>query len=131
VASTIRQTLERGAAWVALLAAGLLVTAVAYLEDAELAARFGAEHAFYGRVCTCMYGGQGGSLAPPLCERRRLSLNSLSLSLSLSRTGGRTEACCLLTHVEASVSLTQGPGRTPGASLYTRRDSCFRCAGES
>ena len=56
MASTIRQTLERGAAWVALLAAGLLVTAVAYLEDAELAARFGAEHAFYGRVRTCMYG---------------------------------------------------------------------------
>ena len=29
---------------------------VASLEDAELAARFGAEHAFYGRVRTCMYG---------------------------------------------------------------------------
>ena len=36
-------------------------------------------------------------------------------------TGARAKAWCLLIHAEASLSLSRGPGRKPGASLYTRK----------
>ena len=35
-------------------------------------------------------------------------------------TGLRAKAWCLLIHTHRSVSLSRGPGRKPGAPLYTR-----------
>ena len=60
-------------------------------------------------------GGHGYSLVPPYtCG---------SASLPPSPTGARAKVWCLLIYAEASLSLSlpQGPGLKPGASIYMRK----------
>jgi hypothetical protein len=56
-------------------------------------------------------------------------LPAAAVSVGLQLTGVKAKAWCLLIHAEASLS--QGPGRKPGACLYTRKRLSHRAQGES
>jgi len=62
-------------------------------------------------------------------SRARLHRCTMSKQSGCADTGARATAWCLLIHAEASVFLSRGPGRKPGASLYTRKRHLFLSIG--